>query len=76
MFGSSIWFYICVLKLFSLIENKFFMRCYLNWLINKILVYVLQKFEIFIFVTSSFDLWMSKGAHDTFSFVIVFLGFH
>jgi hypothetical protein len=76
MFGSSIWFYICVLKLFSLIENKFFMRYYLNWLINKILVYVLPKFEICIFVTSSFDLWMSKGAHDTFYFVIVFFGFN
>ncbi len=25
--------------------------------------------------TTSFDLWMSKGAHDVFTFVINFLGF-
>jgi hypothetical protein len=24
--------------------------------------------------TASFDLWMSKGAHDVFVFVIIFLG--
>jgi hypothetical protein len=30
----------------------------------------------FIYVTISFDLWMSKGAHDIFVLVIHFLGSH
>ncbi len=76
MFGSSIWFYVYVLKLFSPVANKYFMIYYLNWLINKILVYVLSKFAICIFATSNFYLWMSKGAHDIFVFVINFLGFN
>jgi hypothetical protein len=50
------------------------MRYYLNWLINNIFVYVLPRFTNCIFVTSSFDLWMSKGVHDTFDFVINFFG--
>ncbi len=37
-------------------------------------VYVLPKLGDCIFVTS-FDLWMSKGAHDIFALVINFLGF-
>jgi hypothetical protein len=28
----------------------------------------------YIFATTSFDLWMSKEAHDIFAFVITFLG--
>jgi hypothetical protein len=37
-------------------------------------VYVLPKLANYIFATTSFDLWMSKGAHDIFSLVIKFLG--
>jgi hypothetical protein len=36
-------------------------------------VYVLPKLEDYI-STRSFDLWMSKGAHDIFVLVINFLG--
>ncbi len=38
-------------------------------------VYVLSKLIDHIFAIGSFDLWMSKGAHDIFAFVINFLGF-
>ncbi len=31
MFGSSIWFCICVLELSSLLENNCFMKYYLTW---------------------------------------------
>jgi hypothetical protein len=37
-------------------------------------VYVLPKLGDCI-STTNFDLWMSKGAHDIFVFVINFLGF-
>jgi hypothetical protein len=37
--------------------------------------YVLPKFTNYICTTTSFDLWMLKGAHDIFVFVINFLGF-
>ncbi len=36
-------------------------------------IYVLPKLVNCIFATPSFDLWMSKGAHDTFVLVINFL---
>jgi hypothetical protein len=39
-------------------------------------VYVLPKLIDCIYVTISFDLWMSKGAHDIFILVINFLGSH
>jgi hypothetical protein len=35
-------------------------------------VYVLPKSGNCIFATTSFNLWMSKGAHDIFAFVINF----
>jgi hypothetical protein len=35
--------------------------------------YVLPKLKQCYFVTTSFDLWMSKGAHDVFALVINFL---
>ncbi len=38
-------------------------------------VYVLPKLTYCIYATTSFDLWMSKGAQDIFAFVINFLGF-
>ncbi len=37
-------------------------------------VYVLPKLGDYIFATS-FDLWVSKGAHDIFAFVISFQGY-
>jgi hypothetical protein len=37
-------------------------------------IYVWLKLTNYI-STTSFDLWMSKGAHDVFTFVINFLGF-
>jgi len=37
-------------------------------------VYVLPKLTNCMFSTTRFDLWMSKGMHDIFSFVINFLG--
>jgi hypothetical protein len=36
--------------------------------------YVLPKLGECYYVTTSFDLWMSKGTHDIFAFVINFLG--
>jgi hypothetical protein len=35
--------------------------------------YVSPKLKQCYFATSSFDLWMSKGAHDVFALVISFL---
>ncbi len=37
-------------------------------------VYVSQNLTNCIFATTSFDLWMSKGAHDIFALIIIFLG--
>ncbi len=37
-------------------------------------VYVLPKLIDCIYATTSFDLWMSKGAHDIFALVIKNLG--
>jgi hypothetical protein len=37
-------------------------------------MYVLPKLEDCII--ANFDLWMSKGAHDIFAFVINFLNFN
>jgi hypothetical protein len=35
----------------------------------------LPKLGNYISIAINFDLWMSKGAHDIFAFVINFLGF-
>jgi hypothetical protein len=37
-------------------------------------IYVLPKLIDCIFATTSFDLWMSKGAHDIFALIINILG--
>ncbi len=37
-------------------------------------IYVLPKLTKFVFATTSFNLWMLKGAHDIFALVINFLG--
>jgi hypothetical protein len=47
------------------------MRYYLDWWRTKKQVYILPKLGDYIFATI-FDLWMSKGAHDIFAFVINF----
>jgi hypothetical protein len=38
-------------------------------------IYFLPKLANYIFTTSSFGLWMPKGAHDIFVLVINFLGY-
>jgi len=38
-------------------------------------IYVLPKLTYYIYATTSFDLWMSKGAHDIFVLVMNLLGF-
>jgi hypothetical protein len=38
-------------------------------------VYVLPKLAHFISIIKSFDLWMFKGVHDIFAFVINFFQF-
>jgi hypothetical protein len=35
--------------------------------------FVLPYVNVIIFLTPTFDLWMNKGALDTFAFVIIFL---
>ncbi len=37
--------------------------------------YVLPLLNDYSCATTNFDLWMSKGAHDVFVLVIIFLGF-
>jgi hypothetical protein len=37
--------------------------------------YVLPLLNDYCCAIASFDLWMSKGAHDVFALVIIFLGF-
>jgi hypothetical protein len=37
-------------------------------------VYVLPKLTNCIFAIASFDMWMSKGAHDIFALAINLLG--
>jgi len=37
-------------------------------------VYLLPKLTYCIYATTSFDSWMSKGAHDIFALVMNFLG--
>jgi hypothetical protein len=51
------------------------MRYYSNWWKNMKQKYFLPKLANNIFTTLSFGLWMPKGAHDVFVFVIYFLGF-
>jgi hypothetical protein len=41
---------------------------------NFIETYILPLLNDCSYVTTSFDLWMSKGAHDVFMLIIIFLG--
>ncbi len=56
--------------------RKSFSREILSKLVKKIKqLYVLLALAKCYYVTTSFDLWMSKGAYDIYALVINFLGF-
>jgi len=55
---------------------KSFSRIFLSNLFEKIKqLYVLLSLADCYYVTTNFDLWMSKGAYDIYALVIKFLGF-
>ncbi len=71
----SIWFYICVLKVVFLSKNIVF-SCNITLIDEKNEKKKFSpKLANCIFAITSFDLWMSKGVHDIFAFVINFFGF-
>jgi hypothetical protein len=56
--------------------QKLFSNIILSKLVEKTKeTYILPLLNDCSCVTTSFDLWMSKGAHDVFILVINFLGF-
>jgi len=55
-------------------RKYFFQEILLNLVEKTKQVYVLPKLTNCMFSTTRVDLWMSKGMHDIFSFVINFLG--
>ncbi len=73
-----VWFKRLILHMFPKVvfpSTKQFFQEILPILVEKIKqVYVLPNLTNYISLTTSFDLWMSKGAHDIFVFVINFLG--
>ncbi len=77
-FVESVWFKRLILHLFHRVVFPFrkqFIQEILPNLVQKMKqVYVLPKVIDCIYVIASFDLWMSKGAHDIFTFGIKFLG--
>jgi hypothetical protein len=77
-FVESVWFKCLILHLSPRIvfpTRKQFSHEILPNLVEKTKqIYVLPKLTNCISAIASFDLWMSKGAHDIFSFVINFLG--
>ncbi len=57
--------------------RKPFSREILSKLVEKIKqLYVLLALAYCYYVTTSFDLWMSKGAYDIYALVIKILGFY
>jgi hypothetical protein len=78
-FVESVWFKRLILHLFPRVvfpSIKQFSQEILPNLVEKTKqVYVLPKLIDCISTVVSFDLWMSKGAHDIFDFVINFLRF-
>jgi hypothetical protein len=44
----------------------------LNLVEKKKLTYVSPILADYVFVTTNFDLWMSKGMHDAFALVVIF----
>jgi hypothetical protein len=76
-FVESVWFKRLILHLSPKVvfpSRKLFSQEILLDLVKKMKqVYVLPKLTNCLFVTISFDLWMSKGAHYIFALVINFL---
>jgi hypothetical protein len=77
-FVENVWFKHLILHLsFKVVfpsRKQFSKEILLNFVEKTKQVYVLPKLTNCIFATTSFDLWMSKGVHDIFTFVINFLG--
>jgi hypothetical protein len=75
---ESVWFKHLILHLSPRVvfpDTKQFFQEIFPILVEKIKqVYVLLKLTDCISVTVSFDLWMSRGAHDIFALIIIFLG--
>jgi hypothetical protein len=76
-YSESVWFKHLILHLCLQVAFPFRKQFYdeiLPKLMEKMKqVYVLQQLEDCISI-KSFDLWMSKGAHDFFTLVMKFLG--
>jgi hypothetical protein len=77
-FVENIWFKHLILNLsprVMFLSRKQFSQEILPNLVEKMKqVYVLPKLINYISTIASFDVWMSKGAHDIFAFVIKNLG--
>jgi hypothetical protein len=58
-----------------LFRKQFFQEILPNLVEKTKQVYVLPKLTNYISATTSFDMWMSKGAHDIFALVINLLGY-
>jgi hypothetical protein len=76
-YSESVWFKHLILHLCLQVAFLFRKQFY-HEILPKLVetmkqVYVLQQLEDFIFIIS-FDLWMSKGAHDFLTLVMKFLG--
>jgi len=78
-FVENVWFKCLILHLSPRImfpsRKQFFQDILFNLVEKTKQIYVLPKFTNCISTTISFDLWMPKGVHDIFAFVINFLGF-
>jgi hypothetical protein len=77
-FVESVWLKGLVLQLCPCVQflfQKLFSNTILLELVEKTKeTYVLPLLNDYSCVIASFDLWMSKGAHDVFILVIIFLG--
>jgi hypothetical protein len=75
---ESIWFKCPILRLHLqvvfLLEKKKSHEILLKLVEKMKQIYVLPKLGDYIFATTSFELWMSNGAHDMFVLAINFLG--
>jgi hypothetical protein len=57
-------------------SQKLFSNIVLHELVEQFKkTYVLHLLNDYSCATASFDLWISKGAHDVFVLVIIFFGF-
>jgi len=77
-FVESVWLKHLVLQLCHCVQfpsRKLFSNIILHELVEKTKeTYVLPLLNGYNCVIANFDLWMSKGAHDVFVLVIIFLG--